>query len=147
MDGWRKTEDKIVKSQSRVISECYVQASRLGLDKGLCRHHSAQVEGVEGPMGKVSQVVARKGGMPAPHTCLQHLVDSEVLLEKKRQCNTTSLPSLRGRNRLFHTGELVGTIVFQSQKETVVFNISFLLRPAVTNIRSQRGKCAAVWSR
>ena len=30
MDGWRKTEDRIVKSQSRVISECYVQASRQG---------------------------------------------------------------------------------------------------------------------
>ena len=35
MDGWRKTEDRIVKSQSRVISECYVQASRPGLNQGL----------------------------------------------------------------------------------------------------------------
>ena len=76
MDGWRKTEDRIVKSQPRVSSECYVQASRPGLDQGLCRHHRAQVEGVEGPMGKVPQVVTRKGGMPAPRTCLQHLVDS-----------------------------------------------------------------------
>ena len=67
MDGWRKTEDRIVKSQSRVISECYVQASRPGLDQGLCRHHRAQVEGVEGPMGKVPQVVARKG-VPAFNT-------------------------------------------------------------------------------
>ena len=33
MDGWRKTEDRIVKSQSRVISECYVQASRPGLER------------------------------------------------------------------------------------------------------------------
>ena len=41
------------------------------------------MEGVEGPMGKVPQVVTRKGGMPAPHTRLQHLVNSEVLLEKK----------------------------------------------------------------
>ena len=41
------------------------------------------MEGVEGPMGKVPQVVARKGGMPAPRTRLQHLVDSEVLLKKK----------------------------------------------------------------
>ena len=93
MDGWRKTEDRIVKSQSRVISECYVQASRPGLDQGLCHHHRAQVEGVEGPMGKVPQVVARKGGVLAPRTRLQHLVDSEVLLEKKRRSNTMSLPS------------------------------------------------------
>ena len=85
MDGWRKTDDRIVKSQSRVISECYVQASRPGLDQGLCRHHRAQVEGVEGPMGKVPQVVAHKGGMPAPRTRLQHLVDSEVLLKKKTE--------------------------------------------------------------
>ena len=35
MDGWRKTEDRMVKSQSRVISECYVQASRPGLNQGL----------------------------------------------------------------------------------------------------------------
>ena len=109
MDGRRKTEDRTVKSQSRVILECYVQASRPGLDQGLCRHHRAQVEGVEGPMGKVPQVVARKGGMPAPHTRLQHLVDSEVLLEKKRRSNTTSFPSSRGRNRLFRTREVVGT--------------------------------------
>ena len=109
MDGWRKTEERIVKSQSRVISECYVQASRPGLDQGLCLHHRAQVEGVEGPMGKVPQVVAHKGGMPVPRTRLQHLVDSEVLLEKKRRSNTTSLTSSRGRNRLFCTQELVGT--------------------------------------
>ena len=107
--GRRKTEDRIVKSQSRVISECYVQASRPGSDQGLCRHHRAQVEGVEGPMSKVPQVVTRKGGMPALRTRLQHLVDSEVLLEKKRRSNTTSLPSSRGRNRLFRTRELVGT--------------------------------------
>ena len=109
MDGWRKTEDRMVKSQSRVISECYVQVSRPGLNQGLCRHHRAQVEGVEGPMGKVPQVVTRKGGMPAPRTRLQHLVDSEVLLEKKRRSNTTCLTSPRGRNRLFHTRKLVST--------------------------------------
>ena len=73
MDGWRKPEDRIVKSQFRVISESYVQASRPGLDQGLCRHHRAQVEGIKGPMVKVPQVVARKGGMPAPRTRLQHL--------------------------------------------------------------------------
>ena len=103
MDGWRKTEDRIVKSQSRVISECYVQASRPGLDQGLCRHHRAQVEGVKGPC------LVHKGGMPAPRTRLQHLVDSKVLLKKKRWSNTTSLPSSKGRNRLFRTRELVGT--------------------------------------
>ena len=107
MDGWRKIEDRIVKSQSRVISECYVQASRPGLSQGLCRHHRAQVEGVEGPMGKVHQVVTRKGGMPAPRTRLQHLIDSEVLLEKKRRSDTTCLTSPRGRNRLFRTRKLV----------------------------------------
>ena len=110
MDGWRKTEDRNVKSQSRVISECYVQASRPGFNQGLCRrHHRAQVEGVEGPIGKVPQVVTRKGGMPAPHTRLQHLVDSEVLLEKKRRSDTTCLTSVRGRKRLFRTRKLVST--------------------------------------
>ena len=48
------------------------------------------MEGVEGPMGKVPQVVARKGGMPAPRTRLQHLVNREVLLEKKtEQCHVS----------------------------------------------------------
>ena len=103
MDGWRKTEDKIVKCQSKVSQEWYVQASRPGLDQGLRCHHRAQVEGVEGPMGNVPQVVARKGSMPAPRTRLLHLVDSEVLLEKKRRSDTTSLPSSRGRDRLSHT--------------------------------------------
>ena len=82
---------------------------RPGLDQGLCRHHRAQVEGVEGLMGKVLQVVARKGGMPAPRTHLQHLVDNEVLLEKKRRSDTTCLTSSRGRNRLFRTRKLVST--------------------------------------
>ena len=108
VDRWRKTEDRIVKSQSRVISECYVQASRPGLDQGLCRQNRAQVEGVEGSMGKVPQVVVSKGGMPAPRTHLQHLVDSEVLLEKRRS-DTTCLTSPRGRNRQFRTRELVST--------------------------------------
>ena len=107
MDGERQRIE--LSSQSKVISECYVLASRPELDQDLCRHHRAQVEDVEGPMGKVPQVVARKGGMPAPRTCLQHLVDSEVLLEKKRRSNTTSLPSSRGRDRLFRNRELVGT--------------------------------------
>ena len=94
---------------SSVISECHVQASRPGLNHGLCRHHRAQVEGVEGPMGKVPQVVMRKGGMLAPRTRLQHLVDSKVLLEKKRRSDTACLTSSRGRKRLFRTRELVST--------------------------------------
>ena len=112
MDGWRKTEERIVKSQSRVSSECYVQASRPGLN------HRAQVEGVEGPMGKVPQVVARKGGMPAPRTRLQHLVDSKVLLEKKRRSNITCLTSSRGRNRLLRTRKLVSTLISSSGART-----------------------------
>ena len=99
----------MVRCQSKVSQEWYVQTSRPGLHQGLRCHHRAQVEGVEGPMGNVTQVVARKGGMPAPRARLQHLVDSEVLLEKNRRSDTTSLPSSRGRNRLFHTRELVGT--------------------------------------
>ena len=106
MDGERQ-KDRVVKSQSRVISECHVQASRPGLNHGLCRHHRAQVEGVDGPMGKVPQVVTRKGGMPAPRTRLQHLVDSEVLLEKKRRSDTACLTHSRGKNTLFQTRELV----------------------------------------
>ena len=101
MDGERQKDR--VQSQSKVISKCHVQASRLRLNQGLCRHHRAQVEGVEGPMGEVPQAVTHKGGMPATRTRLQHLVDSEVLLEKKRRSDTTCLMSSRGRNRLFRT--------------------------------------------
>ena len=108
MDGWRKTEDRLVKSQSRVILECYVLASRPGLDQGLCRQNRAQVEGVEGPMGNVPKEVARKGGMPAQRTHLQHLVDSEVL-KKKRRSDTACLTSSRGRSRLLSTRKLVST--------------------------------------
>ena len=107
MDGERQKDR--VQSQSKVISECHVQASRPGLNHGLCRHHRAQVEGVEGLMGKVPQVVTRKGGILTPRTRLQHLVDSEVLLEKKRRSDTECLTSSRGRNRLFRTRELVST--------------------------------------
>ena len=85
-----KTEEE-QSSQSRVKSECYVKAGRPGLNHGLCRHHRAQVEGVEGLMGNVPQVVTRKGCMPALvlfrsslclRTRLQHLVDSKILSEK-----------------------------------------------------------------
>ena len=109
MDGRRKTKDRVVKSHSKVSQVWSFQASRPGLDQGLYHHHRPQVEGVEGLMGDVPQVVACKGGMLAPRTRLQHLVDSEVLLKKKKRSNATSLPSSRGRNRLFRTQELVGT--------------------------------------
>ena len=49
MDGEKTEEEQ--SSQSRVKSECYVKAARPGLNHGLCRHHRAQVEGVEGLMG------------------------------------------------------------------------------------------------
>ena len=57
------------------------------------------MEGVKGPMSEVPQVVTRKGGMPAPRTHLQHLVDSKVLLEKKRRSNTTRLTSWGGHGK------------------------------------------------
>ena len=80
MDGEKTEEEQ--SSQSRVKSECYVQVGRPGLNNGLCRHHRAQVEGVEGLMSYVPQVVTRKGCMPAPRTRLQHLVDSKILPKK-----------------------------------------------------------------
>ena len=80
MDGEKTEEEQ--SSQSRVKSECYVKAGRPGLNHGLRRHHRAQVEGVEGLMSNVPQVVTRKGCMPAPRTRLQHLVDSKILLKK-----------------------------------------------------------------
>ena len=94
VDGRRKTEDSMIKCQSRVSQEWYV--------------HRAQVEGVEGPMGNITQVAANKGRVLVPLTRLQHLVDSEVLFKKKRRSDTTSQPSSRGRNRLFRTREPVG---------------------------------------
>ena len=65
------------------------------------------MEGVEGPMGDVPQIVTRKGGMPAPRTRLQHLVDSKVLLKKKRQSNTTRLTSSGGGHGKRPSRELV----------------------------------------
>ena len=106
------------------------------------------MEGVEGPMGNVPQVVARKGGMPAPRTRLQHLVDSEVL-EKKRWSDTTNLLSSRVQEQA-EPHPRAGRHVMSSsgaRRRQVVFEISFLPRPAVTNNRSQCGRCAAVRSR
>ena len=79
---WMEDERQRQRSQSKVKSECYVKAGRPGLNPGLSRHHRAQVEGVEGLMSYVPQVVTRKGGMPAPRTRLQHLVDSKILSKK-----------------------------------------------------------------
>ena len=65
------------------------------------------MEGVEGPMSKVPQVVTRKGGMLALRTRLQHLVDSKVLLEKKRRSNTACLTSPRSRHGKCRSRKLV----------------------------------------
>ena len=105
MDGEKTEEEQ--SSQSRVKSGCYVQASRPGLNQGLCCHHRAQVEGVEGLVSNVPRVVARKGCMPAPRTRLQHLVDSKILSKKNRRSNTTRLTSSGGRNRQCRSRELV----------------------------------------
>ena len=76
MDGEKTEEEQ--SSQSRVKSECYVKAGRLGLNHGLCRHHRAQVEGVEGLMGNVPQVVTRKGCMPATPGRQQNSFEKEL---------------------------------------------------------------------
>ena len=55
------------------------------------------MEGVEGLARQVPQVMACKGSMTRltpPSTRLQHLVDSKVLLKKKRRSNTAGFPSL-----------------------------------------------------
>ena len=77
------------------------------LDQGLSRHHRTQVEGFEGPMRQVPQVMTREGGVLAPCTRLQHLVDSEVLLEQKRRSNIPGLPSSRSGVRNGLPRELV----------------------------------------
>ena len=94
MDGEKTEEEQ--SSQSRVKSECHVKAGRPGLNHGLCRHHRAQVKGVEGLMGNVPQVVTRKGCMPAPRTHLQQLVDSKILSKKNWRSDTTRLTSPGG---------------------------------------------------
>ena len=58
---WMEDERQRQRSQSKVKSECDVKAGRPGLNHGLSRHHRAQVEGVEGLMSYVPQVVTRKG--------------------------------------------------------------------------------------
>ena len=48
-----------------------------------------------------------EGGVPAPYTRLQHLGDSEVLLEQKRWSDTPGLPGSRRRIRNGSPRELV----------------------------------------
>ena len=81
-DAWWMEDERHRQRSQSIKSECYVKAGRPGLNHGLSRHHRAQVEGVEGLMSYVPQVVMRKGGMPAPRTRLQHLVDSKILSKK-----------------------------------------------------------------
>ena len=114
------------------------------LEKKDRSHPSVTSLGRDGMSGRVAKVKPRPEPPPQdPGTSLQHLVDSEVLLEQKRRSDTTGLPSSRRRIRNGSPRD----IVFRSQKETVFLAISFALRPAVTNSHSHRGRCAAVWSR
>ena len=137
-------------------------SERPRLDQGLSRHHRTQVEGFQGPMCKVPEVMTREGGVLAPCTHLQHLVDSEVLLEQKGWSDTPGLASSRRGIRNGLPRELIsqryrlpepegdrvlGNLLLATSCGDVFLAISFLLRPAVTNSRSHRGRCAAVRSR
>ena len=82
-------------------------SERPRLNQGLSHLHRTQVEGFEGPMRKLPQVMAREGGVPAPCTRLQHLGDCEFLLEQKRRSDTLGLPGSRRRNRNRSPRELV----------------------------------------
>ena len=57
------------------------------------------MEGIEGPVSEVPQVMAREGGVLAPSkgARLEHLGDSEVLFKKKRRNDTPGLPGSRGQ--------------------------------------------------
>ena len=65
------------------------------------------MEGFEGPVQQVPQVMAREGGVLAPSTSLQHMGDSEVLLKQKRRNDTTGLPGPWRRVRNGPPRELV----------------------------------------
>ena len=95
MDGRRKKTG--VNRQSGAREGVVCPGERPRLNHGLSCHHRTQVEGFEGTMRKVPEVMTREGGVPAPCTHLQHLVDSEVLLEQKRRSNTPGLLSPRRR--------------------------------------------------
>ena len=104
MDGLRKNRSHpSVMSLGRYVCP----GERPRLNQGLSRHHRIQVEGFEGPMRKVPQVMTREGGVPAPRTRLQHLGDSEVLLEQKRWSDTPDLPGSWRRIRNGSPRELV----------------------------------------
>ena len=55
-----------------------------GLYHGLRCHHGTQVEGVEGLVRQIPEVMAREGGVTAPHTRLQDLADSVILFDEER---------------------------------------------------------------
>ena len=62
---------------------------------------------VKGLVGKVPEVVARKGGMAAPRTCTKYLGERENLLIQKRRSDPSGLTSSRGGNRLRTARKLV----------------------------------------
>ena len=125
-----------VNRQSRVRGGMVCPGQRPRLCQGLSHHHRTQVEGFQGPMSKVPEVMTREGGVPAPCTHLQYLVDREILLRQKRRV-TRALKEGSGMDLPESWYAL--DIVFQSQKEIVFFAISFVLRPAVMNSRSHCG--------
>ena len=81
--------------QSLVRRGMVCPGERPRLNQGLSCHHRIQVEGFQGPMRKVPEVMTHEGGVPTPCTRLQHLVDSEVLFEKKRRSDTPGFSSPR----------------------------------------------------
>ena len=76
-----------------------IHSERPRLSHGLRRHQGVQVEGFEGPVCQVPQVMALEGGVLAPSTCLQHLGNSKALLEQKRRSDTKGLTGPRRRVR------------------------------------------------
>ena len=90
------------------------------LNQGPGRHHRTQVEGFKGPMSEIPEVMTREGGVPTPCTRFQHLGDSEVLLEQKRQSDTLISLALGGRSGTdLPESWYARDIVFRNQKETV----------------------------
>ena len=86
--------------------------------------------------------MARKGGVLAPSTRLQHLGNSEVLKRKDGAIPRVSLDLGGGPGKGLPESWHTRDIIFRSHKETVFLAISFLLHPAVTNNRSHRGRCS-----
>ena len=83
--GQPEKRDRGVNRQSRVREGKVCPSEWPRLNQGLSRHHRPQVEGL----------MTREGGVPVPSTRLQHLGDSEVLLEQKRRSDTPGLPGPR----------------------------------------------------